>query len=305
MAPEMKPNGGSIGASFSWPARNSGVFAMATNGSYRIIYSIIRQLDLKMKWTDKKCSYGLLCTWLLMTQVQAESIAFTNLLTQGEHAEKNGCLITAGQFYSRAEQLGFSNAGDLCALTKKYCDLMYLADSEVAKKNLLEQAMDCARQAEKIDPTNSTAHACMAVCYAKECAFANIKTEVGCSRLIKKEAEVAISLNPKEDVAYYLLGRWNYGVANMGLASRAYVRVIYGGLPSASNEEAIKDFKQAIGLAPGHAIYYTGLANVYEATGQKNLALSELRKCASLTPLDRDDRDACQDAIKELNSASR
>lgn len=254
---------------------------------------------------NEKCLCGLFCLLLFAAQVQAGDTSFTDFLAQGKHSEKNGDVSAATTFYSQAEQLESINADDLCALTKDYCDLMYLTDSATAKKDLLEHAMDCAIRAVKVDPKSSTAHACMAVCYAKESAFANIKTKVTYSRLIKKEAEEAISLNPQEDVACYLLGRWNYGVANMGLVSRAYVKVVYGGLPYASNQEAIKDFKQAIALAPGHALYYISLAKVYETTGHNSLAAAELKTCVNLRPLNRDDQDAHQDAIKELNSMSR
>jgi len=258
-----------------------------------------------MKWVKNKYSAALFSVWLAATQAQAGNASFTRLLTEGERAEKNGDMPAALRSYSQAEPVASSNSADLCALTKDYCDLMYSTDSAVAKKHLLELAVACASRAVMDDPKSSTAHACMAVCYAKESAYADIKAKVTYSRLIKKEAEEAIVLNPKQDVAYYLLGRWNYGVANIGLLSRAYVKVVYGGLPSASNELSIKDFEQAIALAPGHIIYYAGLANVYETMGEKNLALAEWKKCIGMRPLDRDDRDAQQQAINELSSISK
>ena len=123
--------------------------------------------------------------------------------------------------------------------------------------------------------------------------------------MFKNEADTAVRLNPHEDAAYYLLGRWNYGVANIGLFSRTYVKVVYGGFPQASNGEAIRDFQKAITLAPGHALYFAGLANAYEAIGQKSLALAAFKKCVGLKPLDRDDQNAQQDALKKLNSLTQ
>jgi tetratricopeptide (TPR) repeat protein len=151
-----------------------------------------------------------------------------------------------------------------------------------------------------LSPTNSTAHASLAVCYAKACPLADIKDAVANSRLLKAEAETAVRLNPREDVAYYLLGRWNCGVANMGILAATYVSVVYGGLPSASNEEAIADFKKAIAIAPDHPVYHAGLANAYKITGQTAAAQAEFKKCVALKPMDRNDRDAQQDALKEI-----
>lgn len=257
-----------------------------------------------MNSSNKKNLGAWLGLFLLATSLPAENASFANFLAEGDRAEKNGEVAVALNFYSRAEHLEYNNAPDLCVLTEDYCDLMYQADSIDAKKNLLARALACASQAVKDDPKSSKAHACMAVCYAKECSFANIKARVYYSRLFKEEAERAIALNPREDVAYFLLGRWNYAVANIGLFARTYVKVVYGGLPHASNEEAIQDFKRAIALAPGHSLYYAGMADVYQTTGQNNLAQDALIKCAALRPLDRDDRDARQEAIKKLNSAS-
>jgi tetratricopeptide (TPR) repeat protein len=259
----------------------------------------------EMKWISEIFCTTLFRVSVLTIQTQAESASFTNFLVQGERSERNGDVPTAEKFYSQAERLAFSNAPDLCVLTKNYCDLMYSVDSAAAKKGLVKHAMACASRAVSTDPKSPTAHACMAVCYAKESAFADIKTKVTYSHLIKNEADKTIALNPKQDVAYYLLGRWNYGVANLGLLPRTYVKVAYGGLPDASNGEAIKDFKQAITLAPNHIIYYAGLAEVYETTGQKTQARAEWEKCINLRPLDRDDEDARREAATKLNSTSQ
>lgn len=257
-----------------------------------------------MKWTNKKFYTALFLVWMHLIQAQAENVSFTNFLMQGERSASSGDVAMASRFYSQAEQLASNNPTALCALTENFCDLMYSTDSATTKKDLIDHAMTCASRAVSADPKSSTAHACMAVCYAKESGFADIKTKMAYSRFIKKEAEEAIALNPKQDVAYYLLGCRNYGLANIGLLSRAYVRVVYGGLPDASNAEAIKDFKQAISLAPGHIIYYAGLAHVYETTGQKAQAKAEWEKCISLKPLDRDDEDARQEATRKLTLTS-
>ena len=132
--------------------------------------------------------------------------------------------------------------------------------------------------------------------------FVDLKTELSYSRLLKLEAEKTVALDPKQDIGYYLLGRWNYGVANVGLLSRTFVKVVYGGLPQASNEEAIADFKKAIELAPDRIIHHAGLATVYEATGDTRLEIAELKKCRDLKPTGLEDRDAQTDAIKKLAS---
>jgi tetratricopeptide (TPR) repeat protein len=223
-------------------------------------------------------------------------------LTRAGLAEKHGDIPAATEIYSEAESFAISNAANLCVLSWRFCDLMRLTNSESAKINLLKRALNCAQQAVNADPSNATAHASLAVCYAKNCAFADIKGELVYSRLFKLEAEKTIALDPKQDIAYYLLGRWNYGIANVGLVSRTFVKVVYGGLPKASNEDAITNFQKAIELAPERIIHHAGLAMAYEAIGDKKSEITELKKCRTLKPTDAEDKDAQREAEKKLTS---
>jgi hypothetical protein len=230
----------------------------------------------------------------------AEVYSFADALTRAANAERHLDLQTAVNVYGIAESAESANSTNLCLLARRICDLACLANSLPAQKYLVDRALACSLQAVKAASNNAAAHACVAVCYAKECAFASLRDELIDSRLFKLEAEKAIALDPKQDIAYYLVGRWNYGVANVGFLSRAYVKVIYGRLPAASNEDAIANFQKAIELAPGRLIYHAGLAAVYETTGQKQLELAELKKCHDLKPAGREDEEAKRDALKKL-----
>lgn len=240
----------------------------------------------------------------LAFHAHANDAWFGNLVAQGDLAGKKGDFATAVKLYSAAEQLEIGNATNLCALAKCYCDLMHFADSPSLRKILAQEALACSQTAVKADPHSALAHICVAICYAKNFPYADNQTKVYFSRSIKSESEEAIALDPKQDVAYYLLGRWNYGVANMNLFYRGLVRIIYGGLPAASNAEALKDLKQAVALNPNRVIHHAELAKVYLATGQKELARCELEKCARLKPLDVDDAAAQFEAAAAFSAMS-
>jgi tetratricopeptide (TPR) repeat protein len=238
--------------------------------------------------------------WLAATKGFAGDETFTYCLQQGEQAEQRGAVAEALQFYATAESLTATNCADLCLLTKRYCDLMHAASSPEMQNNLAQRALAVALRAKSVNPTNATARLCVAVSYVKNFPYADNETKVKWSRAIKSECEAAIALDPKQDVGYYLLGRWNYGVANMNFLLKGLVRIIYGGLPKASNEEAINNFKQAIALAPNRIIHHFELARVYDATGYNKLAIAELEKCRTLNPFDRDDEVAKREAITWL-----
>jgi tetratricopeptide (TPR) repeat protein len=241
---------------------------------------------------------GLLC--LLPFAVRADD--FTNDLAQAAAAMKTGNTRHALDIYQKAQTAAAGNTAELCILSRRYSDLMHQTQFIAAQKDLLARALACAQDAVKAEPKNATAHVSLAVCYAKECQFADTKTSLIDSRLFKSEAEVAIHFDPKQDVAWYLLGRWNYALANVGILSRTYVHVVYGRLPAASNADAIADYRSAIALAPEHILYHESLAEAYKTMGDKKSALAEWQKCLALFPLDPDDLQAKQEAAKALRT---
>jgi hypothetical protein len=200
-----------------------------------------------------------------------------------------GVMLLAANLPARSET---NSVESLCAQTKQYCDEMHTTSSAAEQKILAAKALDCATRAVAADSNSATAHLCLAVAYVKNFQFVDTRTAISYSRGIKSEAETAIRLDPKNDVSYYLLGRWHYGVANMNFVYKGLVKIIYGGLPHASNALAKENFLQAIALAPNRVIHHLELAKVYHLTSQDDLATAELNKCITLTPTDVDDTDA-------------
>ena len=237
---------------------------------------------------------------LFACNATAGDATFTNSLQKAHSAEKQGDVAGAKAIYDVAGQTETNNAANLCVLARRYCDLTFLTRSAVVQKDLVARALDCAGRAVALEPRSATAHASAAVCYAKSCTFADIKAELGYSKLFKQEAEKAIALDPKQDVAYYLLGRWNYGIANVGFFSRSYVKMIYGGLPKASFADAGRYFKKACELAPNRIVYHAGLAMAYGAQGEKDLEMAELKTCCALKPSDPEDAQAQAEAERQL-----
>ncbi|HEV2329495.1 MAG TPA: hypothetical protein VGY56_11985 [Verrucomicrobiae bacterium] len=231
---------------------------------------------------------------------------FTNSLNAAQMAAKRGDVSRAAAIYDAARPMQTNNAANMCVLAHRYCDLTFLTQSIAVQKGLVIRALDCSRRAVALAGGNATAHASVAVCYAKSCALAgsDVKSELSYSRLFKQEAENAIALDPKQDVAWYLLGRWNYGIANVGFFSRAYVKMIYGGLPKASFQDSVRYFQKACALAPNRILYHAGLAMAYGALGQEKLQFAELKTCCALKPSSLEDAEAQQEAARQLKTKS-
>jgi tetratricopeptide (TPR) repeat protein len=239
---------------------------------------------------------------LIACDALAGDATFTNSLQKADIAAKRGEVGGAEAIYDAARQKETNSAPNLCVLSRRYCDLSSVARAADVQKGLVARALDCAGRAVALEPDSATAHASVAVCYAKSCAFADIKAQLAYSKLFKQEAEKAIALDPKQDVAYYLLGRWNYAIANVGFFSRAYVRMVYGGLPKASLAESVRYFKKACELAPNRIVYHSGLAMAYGGLGEKDLQLAELQTCRALKPSDPEDAEARAEAERQLES---
>jgi tetratricopeptide (TPR) repeat protein len=229
---------------------------------------------------------------------RAQELSLTNLLAQGDLLDQRHDTPGALQIFLKAGQLAPTNAEVLCRLVKQYCDMMHTVKTDAEKKEFAEKSLDCARRAAAADPKSPQAHVCLAVCYAKVFPYSDNQTKVNYSREIKAEAEKAVALDPNYDLSYHMLGRWNCEVANMNLFLAGLVKIAYGGLPKASNQSAIDNFKKAIELAPNRIIHHLQLAHVYHITGEEKLAAAELQTCRELTPFDLDDTDARQIAIQ-------
>jgi tetratricopeptide (TPR) repeat protein len=238
----------------------------------------------------------------LGTAARAEDASPARLLAQGEVLSQKHESRAALQVYLQAEKLFPANAEVQIKMAEAYMDLMHGTKSKSEQKTLAAQALACGQKAAADDAQSARAHVCVAIGYAKSFPYLDNQTKVNYSRLIKAEAEKAIGLDPKFDLSYHMLGRWNCEVANMNLLLAGLVRIVYGGLPKASNQMAIQNFKKAIELAPARIIHHLQLAHVYHITGEKKLMTAELKACAGYTPVDLDDSDAQQIAAKVLET---
>jgi hypothetical protein len=99
----------------------------------------------------------------------------------------------------------------------------------------------------------------------------------------------SIALDPNDDYAWHVLGRWHFGVANVNAMLRTLAKVVYGGIPPASNEEAARHLKKASDLAPQRIIHHSELARIYTIMGQHDLAAKEWKAVLALPAVDKED----------------
>ena len=99
-----------------------------------------------------------------------------------------------------------------------------------------------------------------------------------------------------------MLGRWNQELAQIGGVTRAVAMIVYGALPSASYDEAVKCFEKAIALNPNRLLHYVELGRTYALMGRKEDAKKFIEKGLAMPNHDRDDPETKERGRKTLKT---
>ena len=202
--------------------------------------------------------------------------------------------------YLEAEKLGGNDADLLRKISREYALAMTDTDSKVEKRALGEKALGYAQRAVTTDPKNATAQLALAICYGRIAPLLETKTKIAYSKLVKEHAEKAIALYSSDDYAYHVVGAWHHEMASLNPVLRSVVKLIYGAFPPASYQDAVKNFKKAITLAPQRVAHHVELGRTYAAMGQTELARAELSKGLALPSREKDDAESKQRAKAAL-----
>lgn len=188
-------------------------------------------------------------------------------------------------------------------IAKQYSDsIADLADRN-AKRRHAEQAIAWSRRAAELAPDDAVIRLSIAISYGKLALFSDTRTKVEVSRRVKEEAERAIALDPDYDWAYHVLGRWHMEAAAVGATARFFARLIYGGIPAASFDEAARLFERAVELAPDNLAHRVELGIAYARLGRASEARRELERALAAAPRERyeiESLDRARRALAEL-----
>ena len=190
----------------------------------------------------------------------------------------------------QAEKISPNNPDVLIKLSQHYSDKIDAVRERSEKLHFANLCMEYAKKAVRVAPGNSDAHVCLSIAYGKMTDFTDNKTKIEYSKVVKSEAERAVELNPKNDLALFILGRWNFDMATLNPLLKGIAQALYGQLPSASKEKAIGYFQRAIAAAPQRIMYHGAYAEALESMGRTQEAKAEWLKVKQLKPTDREDR---------------
>ncbi len=198
-------------------------------------------------------------------------------------------------FYLPAEKLEPHNAGLLVRIARQYRHLMSDAPKREEKLRLGQIAVDYAQRAAALAPNDPEAHLAVAISYGKLLPLQGTKQQIASSRLVKAAADRVIALDPANDLAWQVLGRWYLNLAEVGGVKRTLAKIAYGTLPPAKYEDAVRCYEKAIALNPRRLMHYIELGRAYEKMGRPEEARKFITKGLALPETEKDDP-----ATKEL-----
>lgn len=211
------------------------------------------------------------------------------LMVKGDKHDVTFEANRALNYYLKAVEMEPNNVPLLVRIARQYRYLMAEAKSNEEKLKLGNTALGYGLRAAKLAPHDSEAQLSPAITYGKMLPYEGSKAQVQLSPLIKAGADKAIRLDPTNDTAWHVLGRWHQVLANVGVVKRALGGLLYGKLPVTTHEAAVKCFTQAIALNPRRLRHYIELGHTYAQMGDTTEARRFLKKGLAMPDQEYDD----------------
>lgn len=213
------------------------------------------------------------------------------LIARGDALDAQLKTAEALAIYLDAEKLTPDDPDLLIKIAKQYGESMVDLKDDEARLAAGRKALEYARRAQALAPGMAEAHLAVAICYGRLLDLLPAREKVEYSRQVKIHTEKAIELDSRSDYAWHMLGRWHRAVADTGALLKGIVKIVYGGLPDASHEEAAAAFEKAITLNPDRVAHHIELGLTYASMGKSTEARTAINRGLALPSRERDDPD--------------
>lgn len=237
------------------------------------------------------CTSGLLLTASSFCHAQSAP-SVQDLIRQGEVHDVNLNAAQALELYLQAEKLQPNDPDLMVKIARQYRHLMADAKSKSEKLRLGRLALDYGNRAAAAGPRNSDAQLSSAISYGKMLTLLDSGEQVRSSKVIKMQTEKAIKLNPRNDLAWHIMGRWHRNVASISGVKRTLAAIVYEKLPEGSNKEAVECLEKAIQLNPNRVIHYIELGRTHAQIGNAGEARRYIAHGLKMPSTEKDDEEA-------------
>ncbi len=219
----------------------------------------------------------------------APSPSVDELLQQGEVYDRRFQPAEALKYYFAAEKLEPRDPRVLLRIARQHRHLLADTPNKSEKLRLGYIALDYSQRAVALAPNDPEAQLAIAITLGKMLPYLGTKEQVAASPRIKTAVDRTLRLDPRNDLAWHILGRWHRVLADVGGVKRALAGAFYGNLPKGSNEEAERCLQKAIAINPNRLIHYIELGRVYAQMGRKEEARKYIQKGLAMPNAEKDD----------------
>ena len=241
---------------------------------------------------------------LCVSHLAARADEASELMAKGDEFDKKLQPKEALEDYLPANKLDPDNVDLLCRIARQYRHLMSETGDKKEKLRLGYLSLDFANRAAGLAPKSAEAQLSPAISYGKMLPYMGSKDQLNASPKIKTAVDRALRLDPKNDTAWHILGRWNRVLADINVVKRVLAKALYGDLPTTSNEEAERCLRKAIDLNPNRLIHYIELGRIYAQMNRKEDARKYIEKGLAMPNKEKDDPEMKQIGQQTLKKLS-
>ena len=228
-------------------------------------------------------------TALLSVDIGVAAESADDLVGRGKAFEQKFKADDALPLYLAAEKLEPKNPELLVRIARQYRWQMTDAPAKAEKLRLGHIALDYSMRAAACGPKDCDAQLAPAITLGKMLPYLPTKEQVSASPRIKESVDKALALDPTDDTAWHILGRWHRVLADVNLVKRTMAGLLYGNLPKGSIDEAERDMQKAIELNPNRLMHYIELGRIYAQMGRTDDARQFINKGLAMPNREKDD----------------
>lgn len=181
----------------------------------------------------------------------------------------------------------------------------YISIGDISKREerepLYRKAEVFASRAVNEDSLNSDAHCWRAISIGYVAMYEGVRSKVATANEIKMELDKAIHLNPKNDVAYSILGTFYRTLGKVGWIEKQLAELLLGGLPPGGFSDAERSLQKAIDLAPTIIRHRFELGQLYMDMERPEDAKKVFLEAVKIPPLLASDKHRIDRMKKRLN----
>ncbi len=214
---------------------------------------------------------------LFVCHVQLVKAQSNLLFEEGKSLERQYNTNDAIKKYEEALIFPGIHLPILVRLVELNCYTIDDQKEEADKRIQLDKIKEYVLKAAEIDSSAADYFYAKALYFGRRVEISPVKEKARLTKEINLLLDKVLEIDPNHVKAIYTLANWNEEVSSLNPAIKSAMKVIFGGLPAASKENAIELYQKARKLNPGFIANNYKLSLLLKKTNKPNQAMEILQ----------------------------